>query len=103
MDLRTCGYLRKNAGLTREGQQCQTAQRPVMAFTSEMCESGAPWKEGAARAASYLRLERVFTAGQRARTEVERPPRGVNSPRTTHHSGWMAATMSRSILLTAFS
>jgi len=28
---------------------------------------------------------------------------GVNSPRTTHHSGLMAATMSRSILLTAFS
>src|SRR5580704_425206 len=41
--------------------------------------------------------------GQRAKTEVERPPRGVNSPRTTHHSGWMAATMSRRILLTAFS
>jgi len=42
-------------------------------------------------------------AGQRAKTEVESPPRGVNSPRTTHHSGWMAATMSRRILLTAFS
>ena len=25
--------------------------------------------------------------GQRAKTEVVRPPRGVNSPRTTHHSG----------------
>ena len=42
-------------------------------------------------------------SGQRAKTEVESPPRGVNSPRTTHHSGWMAATMSRRILLTAFS
>jgi len=41
--------------------------------------------------------------GQRAKTEVVRPPRGVNSPRTTHHSGRTAATMSRRILLTAFS
>ncbi len=41
--------------------------------------------------------------GHRAKTEVVRPPRGVNSPRTTHHSGLTAATMSRSILLTAFS
>ncbi len=42
-------------------------------------------------------------SGQRAKTEVVKPPRGVNSPRTTHHSGLTAATMSRSILLTAFS
>ncbi|SRR6266852_5024761 len=41
--------------------------------------------------------------GQRAKTEVVRPPRGVNSPRTTHHSGRTAATMSRRILLMAFS
>ena len=41
--------------------------------------------------------------GQRANTEVVKPPRGVNSPRTTHHSGFTAATMSRSIRLTAFS
>ena len=48
-------------------------------------------------------LPRVRISGQRAKTEVVRPPRGVNSPRTTHHSGFTAATMSRSILLTAFS
>ncbi len=41
--------------------------------------------------------------GQRAKTEVVRPPRGVNSPRTTHHSGRTAATISRRILFTAFS
>jgi len=41
--------------------------------------------------------------GQRAKMEVVRPPRGVNSPRTTHHSGRTAATTSRRILLTAFS
>src|SRR5712692_6234933 len=41
--------------------------------------------------------------GQRAKTEVVRPPRGVNSPRTTHHLGRTAATMSRRILFTAFS
>ena len=50
-----------------------------------------------------LFLVRGRMAGQRAKTEVERPPRGVNSPRTTHHSGSIASTMSRSILLTAFS
>src|SRR5579885_3234409 len=43
------------------------------------------------------------TEGQRAKIEVVRPPRGVNSPRTKHHSGWTAATMSRSMRLTAFS
>src|SRR6266852_5123636 len=41
--------------------------------------------------------------GQRAKIEVVRPPRGVNSPRTTHHSGRTAATMSWRILFTAFS
>jgi hypothetical protein len=46
-------------------------------------------------------LERML--GQRAKTEVVRPPRGVNSPRTTHHSGRTVSTMSRRILLTAFS
>src|SRR4029077_5970507 len=53
----------------------------------------------------YLRacLDFERSSGQRAKTEVVRPPRGVNSPRTTHHSGLTAATMSRSILLTAFS
>src|SRR5260370_35244384 len=50
------------------------------------------------RAALGVRME-----GQRAKTEVVRPPRGVNSPRTTHHSGRTAATMSWRILLTAFS
>ncbi len=44
---------------------------------------------------------RIF--GQRAKMEVVRPPRGVNSPRTTHHSGRTASTTSRKILLTAFS
>ena len=41
--------------------------------------------------------------GQRASTVVVSPPRGVNSPRTVHHTGFVAATMSRSIRLTAFS
>jgi hypothetical protein len=49
------------------------------------------------------RLDLPTMPGQRAKTEVVRPPRGVNSPRTTHHSGRTAATMSRRILLTAFS
>jgi hypothetical protein len=49
----------------------------------------------------FLPFDRI--SGQRAKTDVVRPPRGVNSPRMTHHSGLMAATMSRSILLTAFS
>jgi hypothetical protein len=48
-----------------------------------------------------LDLERI--SGQRAKMEVVKPPRGVNSPRTTHHSGCTAATMSRRILFTAFS
>jgi len=51
----------------------------------------------------FLRLPRERTEGQRAKMEVERPPRGVNSPRTRHHSGRMEATRSRRILLTAFS
>ena len=51
----------------------------------------------------YLAPLLARISGQRAKTEVESPPRGVNSPRTTHHSGWMAATMSHRILLTAFS
>src|SRR5438876_536376 len=34
-----------------------------------------------------LVLARVSMAGQRAKTEVVNPPRGVNSPRTRHHSG----------------
>ena len=51
----------------------------------------------------FMRFPRECTEGQRAKMEVERPPRGVNSPRTTHHSGRMAATRSRRILLTAFS
>src|SRR6266700_1948087 len=42
-------------------------------------------------------------SGQRAKMEVVSPPRGVNSPRTTHHSGRTASTTSRKILLTAFS
>ncbi len=49
------------------------------------------------------RLGFMSIAGQRAKMEVVRPPRGVNSPRTTHHSGRTAATTSRRILLTAFS
>ena len=54
---------------------------------------------------SYLRprLDFMRISGQRAKMEVVKPPRGVNSPRTTHHSGRTAATMSRRILLTAFS
>jgi len=48
-------------------------------------------------------LPRARISGHRAKTEVVSPPRGVNSPRTTHHSGLTAATMSRRILLTAFS
>ena len=56
-------------------------------------------------AGHYLRprLDFMSIAGQRANTDVVRPPRGVNSPRTTHHSGRTAATTSRRILLTAFS
>ncbi len=56
-------------------------------------------------AGHYLRprLDFMSIAGQRAKMEVVRPPRGVNSPRTTHHSGRTAATTSRRILLTAFS
>jgi hypothetical protein len=50
-----------------------------------------------------LYLPYFLFLGQRAKMEVVRPPRGVNSPRTTHHSGLTAATMSRRILLTAFS
>ena len=50
-----------------------------------------------------LRLTRGCKEGQRAKIEVVRPPRGVNSPRTTHHSGRTAATMSWRILFTAFS
>src|SRR6267378_4313845 len=50
-----------------------------------------------------LRLNLVLIAGQRAKIEVVRPPRGVNSPRTTHHSGRTAATISWRILFTAFS
>src|ERR1700726_1301525 len=42
-------------------------------------------------------------AGQRASTEVVKPPRGVNSPRTMHHLGRVDFTMSRRILFTAFS
>src|SRR5258708_39318385 len=50
------------------------------------------------RRASRLRYFRPALAlarisGQRAKTDVVRPPRGVNSPRTTHHSGFTAATM----------
>src|SRR5215831_1312027 len=51
----------------------------------------------------FLRRPEAARSGQRAKIEVFRPPRGVNSPRTTHHSGWTASTMSRNILLTAFS
>src|SRR6266568_4514285 len=53
-------------------------------------------------AGHYLRprLDFMSIAGQRANTDVVRPPRGVNSPRTTHHSGRTAATTSRRILLT---
>src|SRR2546429_6701617 len=36
-------------------------------------------------------------------TTLFRSPRGVNSPRTTHHSGCTAATTSRRIRFTAFS
>ena len=50
-----------------------------------------------------LRSWRDRISGQRAKMEVVRPPRGVNSPRTTHHSGRTASTMSRRILLMAFS
>src|SRR5439155_18236921 len=59
----------------------------------------------AASRARYLRprLDFMIISGQRAKMEVVRPPRGVNSPRTTHHSGRTASTMSRRILLTAFS
>jgi hypothetical protein len=49
------------------------------------------------------RLDFMLISGQRAKMEVVSPPRGVNSPRTTHHSGFTAATMSRRILFTAFS
>ena len=58
-----------------------------------------------ARRARYLRprLDFMMISGQRAKIEVVRPPRGVNSPRTTHHSGRTASTISRRILLTAFS
>src|SRR5271155_3568938 len=38
--------------------------------------------------------------GQRANTLVDSPPRGVNSPRTMHHSGRTASTMSCNILFT---
>src|SRR5260370_26830596 len=48
-------------------------------------------------------LPRGRISGQRAKTEVVRPPRGVNSPRTTHHSGLTAAEMSRSVRWTAVS
>src|SRR6266404_8970251 len=41
--------------------------------------------------------------GHRASTVVFSPPRGVNSPRITHHSGRIASTISSSILFTAFS
>ncbi len=41
--------------------------------------------------------------GQRASTVVVRPPRGVNSPRTVHHAGRAASTMSRRMQFTAFS
>ena len=65
---------------------------------------------GDSGAAPYLRfrlllprLDFMLISGQRVKTDVVRPPRGVNSPRTTHHSGFTAATMSRRILLTAFS
>jgi hypothetical protein len=51
----------------------------------------------------FLRLARRCREGQRAKIEVVRPPRGVNSPRTTHHSGRTAATISWRILFTAFS
>src|SRR2546421_7327164 len=47
------------------------------------------------------RLELVL--GQRAKMDVVRPPRGLNSPRTIHHSGRTTATISPRILLTAFS
>src|SRR5437879_13731591 len=40
------------------------------------------------------RLDFMLISGQRVKTDVVRPPRGVNSPRTTHHSGFTAATMS---------
>src|SRR5438477_11414818 len=58
-----------------------------------------------ARRARYLRprLDFMMISGQRAKIEVVRAPRGVNSPRTTHHSGRTASTTSRRILLTAFS
>ncbi len=64
--------------------------------------SGGERQSGGWRSRGHFLL-RGWTEGQRAKTEVERPPRGVNSPRTTHHSGRTAATMSRRILLTAFS
>lgn len=41
--------------------------------------------------------------GHRASTVVVNPPRGVNSPVTVHHTGLVAATMSRKIRFTAFS
>jgi hypothetical protein len=52
---------------------------------------------------SQRRRDFAGRLGQRAKILVFSPPRGVNSPRTTHHSGWMASTMSCRILLTAFS
>src|SRR6266403_4911213 len=66
------------------------------------------WKGGRASATPaviYLRprLGFMLIFGQRAKMEVVKPPRGVNSPRTTHHSGRTAPTTSRRILLTAFS
>ena len=86
-----------------------TCKRPIcksFLFKSRQTAGGVPPTESGYQlgAPTHLRdLAEGRRAGQRAKTEVVRPPRGVNSPRTTHHSGWMAATMSRSILLTAFS
>ena len=41
--------------------------------------------------------------GQDASMVVVKPPRGVNSPRTIHHAGCAAATISRRMRFTAFS
>jgi hypothetical protein len=49
---------------------------------------------------AQLRVPRCLRGeGQRAKMEVFKPPRGVNSPFTKHQTGSVALTMSRSILL----
>src|SRR5713101_10002614 len=49
---------------------------------------------------SAMHQREVVPRGQRASTLVVRPPRGVNSPRTTHQTGLVASTISRKMRLT---